>query len=117
MYLFWLLVSIGHSITAYIIKDITLFQFAAGHLSMMMANTLFLVMILQVLRYISVTLQGHEFITPRDIHNERKVTWVDFLCTGIYFTVLFLGIFAMPKRPVEKPKPEYIIYLKRDGVK
>ncbi|MFP5437552.1 MAG: hypothetical protein ACLGH8_07210 [Bacteroidia bacterium] len=118
MYLFWLLVGIAHAITAYFIKDISLFQFPAGHLSVTMANTLIVVLLMQVLRYISVKLQSKEFVAPNrsgtDLFNERKPTWVDFLCTAIYFTVLFLGLFAMPKRPVEKTKPEYIIEVSRE---
>ncbi|MFP9112937.1 hypothetical protein ACLI1A_03285 [Flavobacterium sp. RHBU_3] len=121
MCLFWLLIGICHVVTAYFIKDILLFQFPAGHLSVPMANTFILVLVMQVIRYISLQLQGEEFVAPnrggKDLFDERKPTWVDFLCTGIYFTVLFLGMFAMPKRPVEKPKSEYIIYLQRDSVK
>lgn len=121
MYLFWLVVGVGHATAAYIIKNVALFQFPAGHLSVPMANTFILVLVMQVIRYISLQLQGEEFVAPNrsgnDLFDERKPTWVDFLCTGIYFTVLFLGIVAMPKRPVEKPNPEYIIYLQKDSVK
>lgn len=93
MYLFWLVVGIGHATAAYFIKDVSLFQFPAGHISVTMANSLVLVLLLQVLRFFSLKLQRREFITPKDIHNERKVTWVDYVCTFSYMVVLFLGIF------------------------
>lgn len=114
MYLFWLVVGVGHATAAYLIKDVPLFQFPAGHISVTMANTLILVLLLQVLRFFSLKLQRSEFITPKDIHNERKVTWVDYVCTYAYMVVFFLGIVATPKRPVEKPKSEYIIYPQKD---
>lgn len=93
MYLFWLVAGVGHATAAYAIKDVPLFQFPAGHISVTMANTLVLVLLLQVLRSFSLKLQGQEFITPKDIHNERKARWVDYVCTFVYIVVLFLGIF------------------------
>ncbi len=114
MYLFWLVVGVGHAIAAYVIKDVPLFQFPVGHISVTMANTLVLVLLLQVLRFFSLKLQGQEFITPKDIHNERKARCVYYVCTFAYMIVFFLGMFAMPKRPIEKPKSEYIIYPQKD---
>lgn len=93
MYLFWLVAGVGHATAAYLIKDVPLFQFPVGHISITMANTLVLVLLLQVLRFFSLKLQGQEFITPKDIHDERKVTWVDYVCTFAYMIVLFLGFF------------------------
>lgn len=121
MYMFWLLIGITHVITAHFIKDILLLQFPAGHLSIMMANTLFLVIILQVLRYISLKLQEKEFVVPSrsgtDLFDERNPTWIDYLCTFSYLIILFLGMFIMPKHLVEKPATENSIEVFREATK
>lgn len=93
MYLFWLVAGVGQATAAYAIKDVPLFQFAAGHVSVTMANTLVLVLLLQFLRYISLKLQKREFITPTDIYNERKARRVDYVCAFVYMVVYTVGLF------------------------
>ena len=64
-------------------------QNVRGHSATGLRNTILLLLLFQVLRFISVSTQGQELVCPSkgsrtDLFDERKVTFIDFFLFVVY---------------------------------
>jgi hypothetical protein len=100
VYFFWLIVGIIHFFFYLYLKDIPYYNAVqGGSYSKSLRNTIYLLALYQALRYLSLDLQGKEFIMPSrngsvDLHENRKAGFADFLCFALYMagflTLIFL---------------------------
>jgi bacteriorhodopsin len=91
VYLIWLFISIFHFVAyLHLRSDITL-QNVNGHGATGLRNTIILLILIQMMRYISIVTQGQEFVAPsrgiKDSFNERVVSPVDVLLCVAYLIV------------------------------
>ena len=88
---FWFMVGIAHLVTAYYIAHNPALSGVCG----LLTNTLATVILLQLLRFASLKLQGKELVAADkgsfDMFKERKITWTDRLLFFVYFVC---GIFG-----------------------
>ncbi len=66
-----------------------------GHAATGLRNTIILLLLYQVLRIISVNIQSQELVAPsrgntKDIFEERRITFVDFILFIIYFAIMII---------------------------
>lgn len=91
VYTIWLIISIFHFVAyLYLKSDVTL-QYENGHAAIGLRNTIILLILIQILRYLSLVTQGQELVAPsrknKDIFNERIVSPVDVLLFLAYFII------------------------------
>jgi len=91
VYAFWFMVGIAHLVTAYYIAHNPALNGVCG----LLTNTLATVILLQLLRFASLKLQGKELAAPSktgfDMFDERKITWTDRLLFFVYLVSWFCG--------------------------
>lgn len=92
-FLFWLLIGLFHLYVYSILKDDQTLQMFRGHSATPLRNTVWLLILFQVLRFLSAKLQGQELVAPSkgattDLFDERKVNWLDFTFFFIYMTCM-----------------------------
>lgn len=73
-------------------------QNAQGHSATGFRNTILLLLLFQVLRFISAKTQGQELVCPSkgsrtDIFDERKATFIDFVLFVIYIGTFIILLF------------------------
>lgn len=97
VYTFWVAIGIIHLYIYIQLKDNQTLLNVRGHSATGLRNTLILLFLFQVLRFISAKTQGQELVCPSkgsrtDLFDERKVTFVDFILfiTYIGTTILLL---------------------------
>jgi hypothetical protein len=66
-----------------------------GHATFQLKNTLLLLIIYQVLRFLSLKIQKQEFVCPErglktDVLGERKPNLLDITLSFIYFSAVFI---------------------------
>ena len=89
VYIFWTLIGILHLLIYFQLKDNLLLENERGHAAAALRNTLVLLLLFQVLRFISVKTQQKELVCPSrvnktDLFDERQVTFIDFVLFVIY---------------------------------
>lgn len=92
IYLFWFAVSIIQLAFYLRLKDEKSFFSPAGLSSAQpLRNTIILIILFQLLRYVSIQTQRKELVCPErsgnDFYDNRKPTRIDYLCLIIYFSV------------------------------
>ncbi|KJF44309.1 hypothetical protein [Draconibacterium sediminis] len=80
------------------LKDIDYLQNVKGHASTGLRNTVPLLILFQILRFISAKTQGQELVAPgkgstTDLFDERRITIIDFIAFAIYMAAMILLFF------------------------
>jgi len=89
VYFFWLVVGFIHLYFYFQLKDNTNLFFARGHSATGLRNTLILLLLYQLLRFLSAKTQHQELVSPTrgggtDLFDDRKVTFVDYTFFVVY---------------------------------
>lgn len=98
VYLIWILFSVGHLYLYYQLKDNPTLLNVRGHAATGLRNTIILLVLFQLLRFISANTQGQELVAPTrvgrtDIFEGRRITIVDYILFAIYFgTTIYLNV-------------------------
>lgn len=82
----------------YHLMDIGMFDNVSGYLVTGLRNTIILLLLYQVLRFISAKTQGIELVCPsrgseKDLFDNRQVTGIDFILFFIYYITTFILLF------------------------
>ena len=93
VYFFWIGIGILHLFIYLALKDVTTLLNGANHSAKALRNTIILLLLFQVIRFISLTLHGHEMVCPSkysrtDLFFERRVTTLDVALFLIYLAAL-----------------------------
>lgn len=97
VYFFWIGIGVIHLLFYFQLKDNQLLKNFHGHSPTGLRNTLILLLLFQILRFISARTQGMELVSPsrgstRDIFDDRRITLLDFIFFVVYVgSVLFLN--------------------------
>jgi len=89
VYFIWIGIGFLHLYLYFILKDDQTLQMFRGHSSTPLRNTVSLLLLFQLLRFLSVKIQGQELVAPgkgstTDLFDERKVNWLDLVFFFIY---------------------------------
>lgn len=89
VFLIWLFIGLFHLYLYFILKGDQTLQLFRGHSATPLKNTVWLLILFQVLRFLSAKLQGQELVAPSkggttDLFDERRVNWLDFTFFFIY---------------------------------
>jgi len=95
VYFFWVLISILHLYLFFYFKSDPKLIGVGGHYATILRNTFPLLILFQVLRFISAKTQGLELVSlskgsTTDIFDERRITFIDFILFIIYFATTFI---------------------------
>lgn len=98
VFMFWCGVCILHLYLYFQFKDDDLFNYGRSTALLPLRNTLILLVLFQLLRWLSRTITGLELVglskSRTDVWNERKPNTIDVLCFIAFFAVtLFLDTF------------------------
>ncbi|SHN12875.1 hypothetical protein [Mucilaginibacter sp. OK098] len=88
-YLIWFGFGVIHVMLFLIFKDDSTLQMRRGNPAFGLANTIVLLALFQLLRYLSLKMQGREFVAPPkgggpDLFDNKKVSSTDFIVFIIY---------------------------------
>ncbi|MFT5347750.1 MAG: hypothetical protein ACI9M3_000784 [Bacteroidia bacterium] len=96
VYLIWVGFALVHLYFYLQLKDVNSLQNFQGHAAQGLASTLILLVLFQVLRYISLKTQGQELVCPSrsltDFFDNRIITGIDFLLFIVYIAACFILI-------------------------
>lgn len=98
VYLIWIIIAIAHLFAFFQLKDNPELQNVRGHAATGLRNTIILLLLFQILRITSLTIQKQELVAPTrggttDIFEGRKITFIDFALFVIYFgTTIILSV-------------------------
>jgi len=92
---FWALMSILHLGLYFILRDDPLLMLAQVHAAIGLRNTIILLMLFQLLRFVSLAVQNEELVCPSkgsnaDLLDNREATFIDGICLVIYITALIV---------------------------
>lgn len=92
VYLVWILFSLCHLYFYYQLKDDPSLLNVRGHAASGLRNTIILLSLFQVLRFISIRTQRQELVAPTrggqtDIFDGRRLTFIDYTLFVVYFGV------------------------------
>ncbi|MCR9016839.1 hypothetical protein [Aquiflexum gelatinilyticum] len=98
VYFFWVGIGILHLFIYLELKDVEMLQNVRGHSATGLRNTIILLFLFQVLRFVSAKTQGQELVCPSkgsrtDFFDERRVTILDFILFVVYIATTFLLLF------------------------
>ncbi len=98
VYTFWVTIGIIHLYFYYQLKDNQALLNARGHSATGLRNTLVLLLLFQVLRFISARTQGQELVCPTkgswtDLFDDRRITLIDFILFVIYIGSTLILLF------------------------
>jgi hypothetical protein len=89
VYFYWFAIGLLHLYLYFQLKDIPELHHRPQHSAVGLRNTLPLLLLFQVLRFISARTQGQELVCPSsgsktDLFDERNITLIDFILFVIY---------------------------------
>jgi hypothetical protein len=92
----WLGIGFFHLYLYFKLRDVPTLQMLRGHSSTPLRNTIPLLFLFQILRFLSAKIQGQELVAPSrgattDLFDDRRVNWLDFLFFFIYTTLLVIS--------------------------
>lgn len=98
VYVFWVVVGIIHLYFYFQLKDNQALLNVRGHSATGLRNTLVLLLLFQVLRFISAKTQGQELVCPSkgsrtDLFDDRRITVIDFVLFVVYIGSTLLLLF------------------------
>ena len=90
VYSFWIVIGIIHLYIYFQLKDSQDLQNFNGPSAIGFRNTIIFLLFFQLLRYISLKIQGRELVCPAkfstiDMHDRREVTQLDGILFFVYF--------------------------------
>ncbi|MDP5200077.1 hypothetical protein [Flavobacterium sp. DG2-3] len=96
-FLIWLTIGIIHFSLFLSLRNDPELAFVNGHASLGLRSTIISLLLYQFLRFISLTIQKKELVVPAkygkyDLLDERKVTFLDYIC---FFTFFGLTLYFM----------------------
>lgn len=99
VYIFWILIGLIHLFIYFQLKDVAMFQMPGGHVATGLRNTIILLLFFQVLRFISLKIQGQELVCPSkysrtDTFDDREVTQFDYFLFIVYIGATFILLFS-----------------------
>jgi hypothetical protein len=91
VFFIWVLIGLAHLLLYLKLKDDAALQMFRGHSTTPIRNTIFLLVLYQVLRLFSLKTRGYELVVPNkisrtDMFDERKPNWIDFALLFVYLT-------------------------------
>ncbi len=94
-YFFWLFMGFIHLFFYFLLKDEKSLYFVNGHAARALGNTTALLLMYQLLRFVSLKIQQKELVCPswgggRDFFDNRKVTFIDFALFIVYIGATML---------------------------
>lgn len=94
VYLFWMGIGMIHLFVYFLLNYDHPYHSFKGDPTISLRNTYILLLLFQVLRFISAKTQGLELVCPTkasrtDFFDERKVTFIDYLLSLLYFCAMF----------------------------
>lgn len=95
VYFIWFAFGLIHLFIYFKLKDIDYLKYINGHAAIGLRNTVPLLIIFQILRFICAKTIGVELVavsrgSATDLFEERKVTMIDFMAFAIYITSLII---------------------------
>src|SRR5215831_12584308 len=83
VYFIWIIFGLLHFYLYIILKNDPTLQMVRGHAATPLRNTIPLLILFQILRFLSANIQGQELVSPSkggttDLFDERRVNWLDF---------------------------------------
>jgi hypothetical protein len=94
VYVFWLIVSLLHFCLYYLLKENPSLICFHNNKIIGLRNTVFLVILFQVLRFISLRTQNQELVgfgkSKTDIFDHREITKTDWILYMVYIAVIFI---------------------------
>ena len=97
VYVFWVLIGLLHLFLYFQLKDNPVLQNVRGNSATVLRNTIILLLLFQVLRFVSAKTQGVELVCPSkgfkdDMFNDRPLTFIDCVLFIIYIgaTIILL---------------------------
>ncbi|MHC1732685.1 MAG: hypothetical protein AB9888_11760 [Bacteroidales bacterium] len=98
VYFIWFALGLIHLLIYFKLKDVSYLQNVKGHASTGLRNTVLLLILYQILRFISAKTQGQELVAPArgsttDFFDDRRVTIIDFIAFAIYLAAMILLLF------------------------
>lgn len=95
VYSFWIAVGFLHLFFYFQLRENTMLQNVRGHSATGLRNTIILLLLFQVLRFISARTQGQELVCPSkgsrtDLFDDRKITFIDFILFVVYIGTAML---------------------------
>lgn len=95
VFVIWTLFGILHLFFYFKLKDDVTLQMFTGYSIIPLRNTIPLLIFYQLLRLVSIKIQGQELVVPNkisrmDMFKERQPTWVDFLLLLSFWTTAIL---------------------------
>ena len=92
VYLFWFAISIiQFAFYIYLKNEKFLLSPIGISFAQPLRNTVILLVLFQLLRYVSLKTQAKELVCPErsgnDFYDNRKPTYIDYLCLIVYFTI------------------------------
>lgn len=99
VYIFWIVIGLIHLFFYFQLKDVAMFQRPGGHIATGLRNTIILLLFFQVLRFISLKIQGQELVCPSkysktDTFDDREVTIIDFILFFVYVGMIIFLLFC-----------------------
>lgn len=98
-YVIWCCFGLFQLCVYFFIKDDPSLQMPRGNPATDLRNTIVLLLLFQILRYISLKLQNREFVAPahgggKDLFENKQPSFVDFIILIMYFAS-FAGLIAL----------------------
>ncbi|SOE23824.1 hypothetical protein SAMN06298216_4204 [Spirosomataceae bacterium TFI 002] len=97
VYTFWVAIGFIHLYLYFQLKDNQALLNVRGHSATGLRNTLVLLLLFQVLRFISARTQGQELVCPSksrtDLFDDRQITFIDFILFVIYIGSTLILLF------------------------
>lgn len=95
VYLIWIFISLLHLFAFYQLKNRLELQNVHGHAANGLRNTIFLLLLYQVLRITSLKTQKQELVAPvrgstTDLFEGRSITFIDFALFVVYFAAIIV---------------------------
>lgn len=89
VFFIWIFIGLFHLYLYNILKDDATLQMFRGHSATPLRNTIPLLILFQIFRFLSAKIQNQELVAPSrwattNLFNERRVNWLDFAFFFIY---------------------------------
>lgn len=96
VYFFWIAIGLLHLVFYFLLRNNVIYDSPETSLKGF-RNTIILLLLYQVLRFISAKTQGQELVSPSksgtDLFDERRVTFIDLVLFAVYIATATLLLF------------------------
>ncbi|MBL7706688.1 MAG: hypothetical protein JNM21_14175 [Taibaiella sp.] len=100
VYFVWIGIALIHLFIYFQLKDISGLKMKNGHAAIGLRNTLPMLILFQILRFVNIKIQNQELVAPSwgsstDILDGRRVNFMDFISFVIYIVVFIILSFKI----------------------